>query len=465
MRSAGQQKAAILPGAASGAPSEPIRNCERPLLSLSKTILSALTSARRRVTNGPRKKAVWYYASSSIVCQCLRFLGILITTRAIPPAQFGLFAEAILVMSIAGLFRDIGQSGALVAYQGQDMRYVFFNFQMNLFLGSTTAVFIFGLYLAPALIPTELHGSIWLLAANPVLESLTQTNSLMLQKELRFKILGIAEVCSLLSWLTTVLVLINRVPGFLVLLGAQMAENICRCLALFAVVRFRFVGFAIGKDLKQYYLCQFVRPVVPLIVVQTLLSRTDYFLLGAFGTISELGTYERLNQFSRIPMSLTINLCDKVLMHSYSYSQNDRAALGRLVKKSMVLITSGVILITAAVTIALLIFLKPLVGESWAILIMNLWWFSIPIILLTPVLANLTLFFSGLGMMVQLLRNTAFNLCVDLALGFLLVITFGARGMLLTKSISGMLLLAYQANVLRRRLAPLTPAAEIVPTR
>jgi hypothetical protein len=54
---------------------------------------------------------------------------------------------------------------------------------------------------------------------------------------------------------------------------------------------------------------------------------------------------------------------------------------------------------------------------------------------------------------------------VDLVLGFLLVITFGARGMLLTKSISGMLLLAYQANVLRRRLAPLTPAAEIVPTR
>lgn len=367
-------------------------------------------------------------------------------------------------MSIAGLFRDIGQSGALVAYQGQDVRYVFFNFQMNLFLGSATAVLILGLYLAPALIPIELQGFVWLLAANPFLESLTQTNSLMLQKQLRFKILGIVEICSLLTWLTTVFLMLNRVSGFLVLLGAQVAENLCRCLLLFIVARSRFAGFATGNDLQHYYFYQFVRPVVPMIVLQTLLSRTDYLLLGAFSTINELGTYERLNQFSRIPISLTVNLCDKVLMHSYSHSQNNRAALGKLVTKSMCLIASGVILITGAVTIALSVFLRHLVGASWAGRIMELWWFSIPVILLTPILSNMTLFFSGLGMVVQLLRSTAFNLCVDLALGFLLVNAFGARGMLMTKSISCALLLAYQTRVLRRRLTLPRTASEAGPT-
>jgi teichuronic acid exporter len=367
-------------------------------------------------------------------------------------------------MSIAGLFRDIGQSGALVAYQGQDVRYVFFNFQMNLFLGSATAVLILGLYLVPALIPIELQGFVWLLAANPFLESLTQTNSLMLQKQLRFKILGIVEICSLLTWLTTVFLMLNRVSGFLVLLGAQVAENLCRCLLLFVVARSRFAGFATGNDLQHYYFYQFVRPVVPMIVVQTLLSRTDYLLLGAFSTINELGTYERLNQFSRIPISLTVNLCDKVLMHSYSHSQNNRAALGKLVTKSMCLIASGVILITGAVTIVLSVFLRPLVGASWSGRIMELWWFSIPVILLTPILSNMTLFFSGLGMVVQLLRSTAFNLCVDLALGFLLVNAFGVRGMLMTKSISCALLLAYQTSVLRRRLTLPRTASEAGPT-
>ena len=113
------------------------------LSSSSKSIVAALTSILRRATNGTRRKAVFYYASSSLVCQGIRFLGVLITTRAFAPEQFGLFAQATLVISIAGLFREMGQSGALIAYQGQDIRYVFFNFQMNLCLGSVAPVLLF----------------------------------------------------------------------------------------------------------------------------------------------------------------------------------------------------------------------------------------------------------------------------------------------------------------------------------
>jgi O-antigen/teichoic acid export membrane protein len=422
------------------------------LLPSLKTIQTMLAALRERVTIGPRKKAVFYYASSSLVCQCLRFVGVLITTRAIAPDQFGLFAQAALVMSIGGLFREIGQSGALVAYQGSDVRYVLFNFQLNLLLGLAAATIIFGSYLTPALIPIELRPYTWILAAIALSESLTLTNSLMLQKQFRFRALGLAEVASLLIWLTTICLLVGRTSGFLVLLCAQLAEGLCRCLSLFFAAGLRFSGFSAGKDLRHYYFYQFARPVLPLIVVQGLLARIDYLLLSLFSTRSELGTYERLGHFTRIPISLTINLCDKVLMHSYSYSQNDQPALGSLVKKSMLLIISGVILITVSVTAALLIFLKPLVGAEWAPLIMKLWWFGIPLILLMPVLSNITLFFSGLGMQVQLLRNTALNLLTDVVFGLLLVSLFGASGMLIAKSISGVFVLGYAVHALRRRL-------------
>jgi O-antigen/teichoic acid export membrane protein len=112
------------------------------------------------------------------------------TTRALLPNQFGLFAQATLVMGIAGLFREMGQTGALVAYQGEDVRYVFFNFQMNLLLGLTAAALTFASYLTPKLIPIELQSYTWILAAIPLLESLTMTNSLMLQKQFRFKVLA-----------------------------------------------------------------------------------------------------------------------------------------------------------------------------------------------------------------------------------------------------------------------------------
>jgi teichuronic acid exporter len=377
------------------------------------------------------------------------------------PEQFGLFAQASLIMSIAGLCCEMGQSGALVAYQGQDIRYVFFNFQMNLILGLVAAVLVFGSYLAPRLIPAELRAYTWLLAVILFLGSLTLTNSFMLQKQFRFKVLGIVEIVSLLIWLATVCLLIGRTAGFLVLLCAQLAEGLCRCLLLFAVAGLRFTGFSTGGDLHRYYFYQFARPVLPLIIVQGLWARTDYLLLSVLSTTTQLGTYERLTQFSRIPISLTINLCDKVLMHSYSHSQNDRLALGSLVNKSMLLIIGGVILITAAVTIALLIFLRPLVGAHWQPVIMKLWWFAIPTVLLTPILSNITLFFSGLGMQFQLLRNSFLNLVTDLIFGLLFVTAFGAAGMLIAKSISGVLSLGYQTYALRRRLTSAIPLSEV----
>lgn len=407
----------------------------------------------QRALSGTRTKAVFYYASSSLICQTVRFLGVLITTRLILPDQFGLFAEAVLLMSLAGLFREIGQSGALVAYQGQDPRYIYFNFQLNAVLGLGAALLVLASLSPPGLIPTELRKYTWLAAVIPLFDSLALTNSLMLQKQLRFKVLGLIEIFTLLVWLGSVCLTIGHLPGIAVLLCSAFAESLCRCFLLFVVARSQFVGFARGKDLEHYYFYRFARPVIPLVILQNMLVRSDYLLLTFLSSTRELGTYERLGQFSRIPISLTVNLCDKVLMHSYSHLQSDRPALKRLLKKSMLLISCGVVVITAVVTVGLFLLLKFLVGTDWAAIVKNLWWFGLPILLLTPILSNITLFFSGLGMQSQLLRNTALNLLGDLIFGIPLVMAFGARGMLLAKSISGMISLVYQMRVLFRRAA------------
>jgi teichuronic acid exporter len=375
----------------------------------------------------------------------------------IVPDQFGLFAQATLLMSVAGLFREIGQSGALVAYQGKDPRYIYFNFQLNAALGLGAAVLVLGSLSVPRFIPGDLRDYIWLPALIPLFDSLTLTNSLMLQKQLRFKVLGLVEIFTLVIWLSTVCLTVGHVPGLLVLLCSSFAESVCRCLLLFVVAGDQFVGFANGKDLRHYYFYTFARPVIPLVILQNLLIRSDFLLLTFLSTTRELGTYERLGQFSRIPISLTVNLCDKVLMHSYSHFQNDRPALKRLLKKSMLLITCGVVVITVVVTVVLFILLKFLVGSDWAAIVKNLWWFGVPVLMLTPILSNITLFFSGLGMQSQLLRNTALNLLMDLIFGIPLVVVFGARGMLLAKSISGMISLGYQTRVLYQRVTVSVP--------
>jgi PST family polysaccharide transporter len=406
----------------------------------------------RRLTDGTKKKALFYYASSSLICQALRFIGVLITTRLIAPEQFGLFAQAALLMSFAGLLREIGQTGALVAYQGTDQRYAYFNFQTNLLLGCVASALTVSACLLLKIVPLELRSLAWVLAAIPLAESLTFTNVLMLQKRFRFRALGIIEIICLCVWLATVGLLVGRAPGLSVLLYAQLAEFTCRCLLLFAVARLEFIGFANGSDLRHYYFYQFARPVIPLVVINGLLGRVDYLLLSIFSTRMELGVYERLGQFSRIPMSLTINLCDKVLMHSYSHAQADRRTLTRMLRKSMLVMAAGVVVITALVTLFLLIFLPHLIGRQWSPIIMRLWWYGLPVILFTPILANISLFFSGLGAQTQLLKNTVLNLITDVVFGLLFVAGLGAAGMLIAKSISGLFALIYQATALQSRL-------------
>ena len=422
------------------------------MFSVFKASLEDLREVFRRFTNSARKKAVFYYASSSLVCQFIRFIGVVITTRAIAPDQFGLFAEATLVMSLAGLFREIGQTGALVAYQGKDMRYIFYNFEMNFVLGLGAALLTIGSAMIPKIVPTEVRNIVWLLASIILIEALTLTNTVVLQKRFRFKALGVVDICCLSVWLAILCLLVRRNQGFEVLLYAQLAEGCCRCSLLFLIAGLQFTGFATGKDLQHYYLYQFARPVIPLIIVQNLLGRLDYLLLSGFSTRSELGVYERLGQFTKIPVSLTINLCDKVLMHSYSHAQNDYSTLKRVVGKSMTIMVVGAVLITAAVSCFLLIFLPRLIGSEWAPRIIKLWCFAIPVVLLTPVLANINLFFSGLGMQFQLLKNSALNLLTDLTFGLLLVGGFGAAGVLIAKSISNGLICVYQAWAVRNTL-------------
>jgi lipopolysaccharide exporter len=409
-------------------------------------------SILKGATDGVRKKAVFYYASSSLLCQALRFLGVVVTMRAIGPEQFGYFAQATLLIGITGLWREVGQSGALIAYQGNDLRYVYFNFQINVLLGLLASALVFGSLLTPQLLPDVLRRFVWLVALIPLFDSLTLTNSLMLQKRFRFKLLGIAEIVSLVFWLTTILLAIGRIQGFLVLLLAQLAESLCRCVLLFAAARFNFVGFSWGKDLTHYYFSRFAKPNIVLVVLQSLLMRLDFLLLTMFSSTRELGSYERLAQFTRIPVSLTINLCDKVLVNAYSQDQNDQSALRKLFGRSMLIIAGAVVLAAIVVSFGLLIFLRPLIGPGWAAIIMRLWWFSLPVTLMSPLYANLTLFFSGLGMQAQLLRNAALHLSIVLMLGSLFAGPFGAAGLLVANSVSTGIVLGYQFLRARERL-------------
>src|SRR5207249_4471156 len=60
-----------------------------------------------RIKYGPKARGTFYYGGSSIICQGLRFLGILISTRLIAADEFGRFATAIMLVGLCGLAKEV----------------------------------------------------------------------------------------------------------------------------------------------------------------------------------------------------------------------------------------------------------------------------------------------------------------------------------------------------------------------
>ena len=420
---------------------------------------NALLMLRERLAGRTRVKASLYYGGASILSQVLRFAGVVLSTRLIATEQFGLFAQASLWLSFAGLIKEIGQSQALASYSGKDRRYSVFDFQINAGLSFIAALAMWvAAHWLPGF-PEALRSMAPMLSLILVLDGLSQTGVLMAQKTFRFRLVGGMTIAGTITWLAVIAIFSTRTEGLTVLLLAQAAESAVRLLVLTPAVIWPYVGWVNSPELRTYYFRKFAPVLIPQLLLQMVASRIDFMLLSILSGVRELGIYERMLQFIRIPWSLSINLIDQVLTASYAKEQTDLPALRNTMRKANILLGTAAGGAVLAVSLAYCLFLPRIVGADWAAVILRHWWFALPYALLYPLGVNLNLFFLGTGQPKLLLICTAMQVILDALFGVWLAGWYGAAGMLVARAVTQTLLLSWQIRNVRRRLAG-GPAAE-----
>src|ERR1700682_160792 len=105
-------------------------------------IETLLQSVGDRVKYGAKVRSTLYYGASSIVCQALRFLGILISTASMAPDQFGKFATAVMLIGLCGLAGAFGQNSAFLSCTRSDPAYARFHFLISLTLSSLVVLLV-----------------------------------------------------------------------------------------------------------------------------------------------------------------------------------------------------------------------------------------------------------------------------------------------------------------------------------
>lgn len=412
----------------------------------------ALQMVRERLAGRERVKASLYYGGASIVSQVLRFAGVILSTRLIGMEQFGLFAKASVALTVAGLIKELGQSQALASYGGTDPRYPAFNFQINAGLSLIAAAALWVVTQSGQSFPLAMHGVVPILSLILVLEGFAQTGVLMAQKTFRFRLVGGVTIAGTVTWLAVICIFAGRLEGLTVLLLAQAAESAVRLLVLMPAVIWQYVGWVDAPDLRAYYFRKFAPVMIPQLALQAAASRIDFVLLGSLSSLRELGVYERMLQYIRIPWSLSINLIDQVLTASYAKDQNDLPALRNTMWKANVLLGTVAAGAVVAVSVGYIFFLPWIVGEEWAAVILHHWWYALPYALLYPFGANMNLFFMGTGRPKMLLLSTVIQVVIDTLFGAWLAGWYGAVGMLAARAVTQALVLIWQFWETRRRL-------------
>jgi O-antigen/teichoic acid export membrane protein len=408
-----------------------------------------------RIRSGPKSRAVFFYSGSSLVCQALRFSGILVATSLIKADQFGILASATMICGLGSIFRAFGQNSALLSNPGIQPGYARVHLLLTLCGNAIGMLLTAG---AVLLIPS-LHDlkSLWpLLLLQLVFEAITFTPMIVAQKSFAFKGLAVVEILAVTTWLLITIFAAFRCPLAYALVAAKLGETAVRGTMLL-VWQFRTVrdGRTTRAILGYYF--GFAKLLAPEAWIETFGGNLDVLLLRVFTNNIEIGIFDRTMQLLRIPLALSVNLIDSVAGASYSREQASPELVDRTLRKFSLVVLLGAFFGLALVQVFLWFVAGPILGATWKHSIESVWLWAIPIAILRPFFWNFNIFFQATGRPKELLLTLSLATCLLLVFGSVATPILGVRGVFLAAAAANFVSLFFQIRWARQTPEP--PAA------
>lgn len=321
------------------------------------------------LTDEAVNNVVWQAAAtgSSLVLKA----GILILlARNIPPAQFGLIAAATVITSLATDFSQMGVHRALVQRLSLLTNHIRSAFAISLLTGTLAAISI-GLaapLLAAIFRMDESEQFIRFLAPTLLFTGIAAVSSSLLQRERRFRALGLIDFGSyLLGFGLVALPMAILDYGAWALAIGQMTQVVSRTLALIALRRPAFALVPRVKESKEL-----LRTGLGFSAGQIgnyVATQVDYLVVGRYLGAEALGIYNRAYQFLLLPAQLFGTVTSSVLFPTISSIQDQPERVARAYLRALGLIamltlpTSGALAILAPELVGFLL------GPNWSAMI------------------------------------------------------------------------------------------------
>jgi len=313
--------------------------------------------------------AVKWTSFSAVATSLMQLLQIVILSRFLDKADFGLMAVALFVIGLSQIFMDMGISNAIIHHQKVTTTQLNTLFWLNIISGIAIYVtlyictpFIADFYQSP-----ELVSIIRWVSATFLIIPFGQQFETLLVKELNFKSLSIRDVIGKTSGLLVSVLLAFWHYGIFALVYANLIQAIISTLLLIVyglkIYRprfhfdwhslknegfFSFGLFQLGEKTVNYFNSQF-----------------DTLLIGKLLGMEALGIYNIAKTLAFKPYQIINPIVTKVAFPVLAKMQNDIEKLRRAYIQILRLLTYA----NAPVYGAMIILARPLIilffGEAW----------------------------------------------------------------------------------------------------
>jgi O-antigen/teichoic acid export membrane protein len=296
--------------------------------------------------------------------QALQFAAGLALARLLLPADFGLLAGVYVVTGFTVIFFDLGLNGALVHRRELDEEMLSTAFWLNALGG---VVFV-ALMAAVGPLVASFYGDSrlrWItpLAGLSFALSLAVVHSALLQRDLRFKRLAVAEVAAALAGNVVTIVCASAGMGPYALITGPAVQSVLRTVILWVLAPWRpryFISLAAVRSIWS-----FSGGLLGFTIVNYTSRNADNLLIGRFSGAAALGYYNRAYSVMLLPLLQIGNVVGRVMFPALALISADldrvRKAYRRVLRL-MTLLTMPILVGMAACAPALVTVLW---GPGW----------------------------------------------------------------------------------------------------
>ncbi|RLA44209.1 MAG: hypothetical protein DRR42_20750 [Gammaproteobacteria bacterium] len=292
------------------------------------------------------------------------FISVLLA-RILEPSEFGMITMVMVIIGIAGIFSDSGLGSALI--QKEKVLPIHYStvFYFNILIGLllSTIVFFSAEWIAHFYEQDALVPLVQVLSLSFIINAFGSTQSTKLRKELRYSVLTRSSfMSSLLSGLTG---LILAMQGFGVwsLVAQILTMGIFYNVFIWGMSRWRpGVEFSMSS-LRELWTFGFHMFLAGLL--DNVISRMDYLLIGKLFTPATLGFYHRAKSINTIVAQYSSGSLMAVLFPVLSKVQSDIPRVCAIVTNLLRVVCFTTFLLIGGLYLISEEFILLLFGEKW----------------------------------------------------------------------------------------------------